>query len=138
MPGNGVAGVNATTDHVTAARPSQPNSDRPRQRSKAGVPRAMRPPTASSQARVGNEKNAHGCDALVNQTENTNDEMAITPSTAAAAPREARPRRARRPRPARHAVVATTSTAGQSKSNCSSTPSDQYCWNGDGAADAVR
>ena len=114
VPGNGVAGVNATTDHATAARPSQPNSDRPRQRSKAGVPRAMRPPTASSQARVGNEKNAHGCDALVNQTEKTNDEMAIAPSTAAAAPREAGATGATAAT-ARHAVVATTSTAGQSR-----------------------
>ena len=113
VPGNGVAGVNATTDHATAARPSQPSSDRPRQRSKAGVPRAMRPPTASSQARVGNEKNAHGCDALVNQTEKTNERDGDH------AQHGRRPRRVKRGtadgRAGRHAVVATTSTAGQSR-----------------------
>ena len=84
VPGNGVLDVKVATDHATRPRPIHPSSGRPRIRAMSGAPSAMSPPTASSQARVGSEKKAHGSDALVNQTEKAHDATAMTPRTAAA------------------------------------------------------
>src|SRR6516164_11054450 len=84
VPGNGVEAVKKRTDYKIMPRPSQPSSGAPLLRATTGAPRAMSPPTANSQARVGSEKKAQGSDAWVSQMENAHDDTAMTPSTAAA------------------------------------------------------
>ena len=57
VPGNGVAGSMTTSDARTAASPTQPigATSRSGRRRSHGQPTASRPPSASSQARVGSE-----------------------------------------------------------------------------------
>ncbi len=75
MPGNGVAAVSVRPAATISPRPSHPATARAR----VGIvvsldPRtASSPPTPSSQARVGSEKNAHGPSAVVSQSESAND-----------------------------------------------------------------
>ncbi len=99
-----------TIDHTTSPRPTQPSSGRPRMRPMAGAPRATRPPTASSQALLAREKNAHGSDAWVNQMEKAQEVTAITPSASAADARDGRTCRRRL-----QASDASSSTAGQTR-----------------------
>ena len=71
VPGNGVAAVNVTAEKTMAPMPAQLSTDIHRGGSwrSRGAPRARRPPTASSQARVGSEKKAHGSLTRVSQIE---------------------------------------------------------------------
>jgi hypothetical protein len=110
VPGNGVEAVKKRTDHRIMPRPSQPSTGALLRRATTGAPRAMSPPTASSQARVGSEKKAQGSEVWVSQMENAHDDTAMTPSTAAAVAREGRPWVARR---CRQTSDAARSTAGQ-------------------------
>jgi hypothetical protein len=87
VPGNGVDALNWTIDHRMASRPSQPSvaAATPGRRCSAGAANATRPPAASSQARVGREKNAHGWDTAVSRSDSANDPAATSASAAAAA-----------------------------------------------------
>lgn len=87
-PGNAVLGPYVTTAVTMAARPSQPSAVATlgRRVLRRGAASATSPPTPSSHARVGSEKNAHARAASVSQTQATND-TATTPSSAETARR---------------------------------------------------
>ena len=93
------------TAHRTAARPDQPSgaATGPGSRRSAGTASATSPPAASSQARVGSEKNAHGWDTLVSTTDRASEPPATIASAAAARGRD------------RERAATTSSSSGQSR-----------------------
>ncbi len=117
VPGNGVLGPNCVQVTRSSASPPQPataagNSGSRRQ---CRIDSATRPPAASSQARVGSEKNAHGGDVRVHRAAAASDAAATSPSaTAYGAVPAAAP--GRRSRPSRKAVpiISTGHTRGRS------------------------
>ena len=66
-------------------------------RRRLGSASATAPPSPSSHNRVGNEKNAHGCDLFVRFTHNTNDAVMTAATVTITDWRENRLRRLDRP-----------------------------------------
>jgi hypothetical protein len=77
---------NQTIDHRIASRPSHPSvaAATPGSRRSAGAAKATTPPAASSQARVGREKNAHGSETAVSRSDSANEPIPARARTAVA------------------------------------------------------
>jgi hypothetical protein len=90
VPGKGVEAPNATAAPTMVAKPAQAVVAWAARGSRLshGAPSASKPPRASSHARDGSEKNAHGSSARVSQREKPNDEATTMPSAAIAQDRE--------------------------------------------------
>src|SRR3954453_15072856 len=82
VPGNGVDAPKATTDQPMTSSPPHPSAAATGggTRRSDGAASPSSPPTASSHARVGSEKKAHGCERAVSHTDATNDTTATTAS----------------------------------------------------------
>jgi hypothetical protein len=106
LPGNGVEALNWVIDHRTASRPSHPSvaAATPGSRRNHGAARATTPPAASSQARVGSEKKAHGWETAVSRSDSASDPAPANDRTAAAPAVDLVPRR----RPTRNTASSST------------------------------
>src|SRR5487761_1943954 len=118
-PGHGVVAPKCNVAATTAARPTAPSNIETAGRSvrRAGAPNATRPPTPSSQARVGKEKNAQGSLLDVSRRQSRNEQMEPRPSSTTAPSVEKRLSHQRHD--------AARNKTGQTRYICSSTPSDQ-------------